>query len=146
MVELLGDEGFVDALKNAEELVDEVDGTLDRVEDLENDATEAIRETNVALTAVDDRLKKFDETISLLEAKIEAGFSIGLFFFAINSWLDGELFVASALFVMGLLGASSLVVTIATMPQVKRLRWVGRYASNRINGRGSEDGSGGTLD
>lgn len=133
MIELLGDEGFVRALTNAEDLVADVDETLDRVEQIEGDAEAAVREANEALNAVDSRLAKFDETISLLEAKIEAGFSIGFFFFALNSYLAGDLLIAAGLFCMGLLGASSLVVTVVTLPQVQRLRQAGRYASGQVD-------------
>lgn len=133
MVELLGDEGFVDALTSAEALVEDADETLDRVERIEGEAEQAVREANEALNDVDARLRKFDETVSLLEAKIEAGFSVGFFFFALNTWLDGNLLVAVGLFVMGLLGVGSLVVTIVTLPQVQRLREVGEYATDQID-------------
>lgn len=138
MMRVLGDDGFVDALTNVERIVEDVDETLDRVEQIEGDAEEAVREANEALTAVDHRLAKFDETISLLEAKIEAGFSIAFFFFALDQWLAGELLLAAGLFFMGLLGASSLLVTIATMPQIRRLRRFRTYASTRRGGRNSE--------
>lgn len=140
MVELLGDEGFVDALTDAEKLVEDVDETLDRVEQIEGDAEDAVREANEALQAVDHRLARVDETISLLEAKIEAGFSVGFFFFAINTYLSGELLLAAGLFFMGLLGGSSLVVTIATMPQVRKIRQAGRYAVERFGTDDSENG------
>lgn len=133
LMELLGDEGFITALSNAEELLEDVDETLDRVEKIESDAEDAVREANEALHAVDNRLVKFDETIRLLEAKIEAGFSIGFFFFALNSWFAGDTLIAVGLFFMGLLGASSLVMTVATMPQVRRLRQMSRYASDKID-------------
>jgi hypothetical protein len=133
MMNVLGDEGFVDALENAERLVQNADETLERVEKIEGEAEQAVREANETLTAVDNRLAKFDETISLLEAKIEAGFSIGFFFFGLNRYLAGELFLAIALFVMGLLGASSLVVTIVTLPQVQRLRKFGLSAWRRVD-------------
>lgn len=128
MMRVLGEEGFVDALTNVERLVEDVDETLDRVEQIEGDAEQAVREANEALNDVDRRLAKFDETISLLEAKIEAGFSIGFFFFALNQYLAGELLFAAGLFFMGLLGASSLLVTVVTMPQVRRLRRWLEYA------------------
>jgi len=131
MMNLVGDEGFVDALEKAERLIEDADETLKRVEQIEGDAEQAVREANETLQAVDNRMMKFDETISLLEAKIEAGFSIGFFFFALNRYLDGELLLAGALFCMGLLGASSLFVTIVTMPQVRRLRQMGRAATGR---------------
>lgn len=131
MMELLVDEGFVDALKNVEKTVEDVDKTLDRVETIEGEAEQAVREANEALVAVDTRLQKFDETISLLEAKIEAGFTIGFFFFALNSWLSGNPLLAGGLFAMGLLGISSLAVTIATMPQIRRLREVGQFATGK---------------
>lgn len=130
-MEAISDEGFVNAISNIEELMDDVDDTLDRVEKIEGDAEEAVREANEALTAVDNRLQKFDETISLLEAKIEAAFSIGFFFFALNNYLAGEYLLAAGLFAMGLLGASSLAVTIVTMPQVRRLVSMSRYATGR---------------
>ncbi|WP_436901692.1 hypothetical protein [Halovenus halobia] len=133
MMNILGDEGFVDALENAERLVDSADRTLERVEKIESDAEQAVREANETLTAVDNRLATFDETISLLEAKIEAGFSIGFFFFGLNRYLAGELFLAVALFGMGLLGASSLVVTIVTLPQVRRLRKMGLTAWRHVD-------------
>lgn len=132
LMELLGDEGFVRAISNAEELVEDVDRTLDRVERIEGEAEQAVREANEALADVDNRLGKFDETIRLLEAKIEAGFSIAFFYFALNSFLADDLLLASGLFLMGLLGASSLIVTIVTMPQVRRLRAMGRRANRRI--------------
>ena len=132
MMNVLGDRGFVDALTNVEQLVEDVDETLDRVERIEGEAEAAVREANEALNAVDHRLAKFDETISLLEAKIEAGFSIGFFFFGLNQYLNGRLLFAAGLFFMGLLGASSLVVTVLTMPQVRRLRGISRrYAIGR---------------
>jgi hypothetical protein len=133
MIELLGDEGFVEALTNAEELVDEVDETLDRVERVEDEAGEAVREANEALNAVDARLETFDETVRLLEAKIEAGFSVGFFFFAVSQATAGNLLIGAALAFMGLLGASSLVVSIITMPQVRRLRELIEYASDRVD-------------
>ncbi|MXR51128.1 hypothetical protein GRX03_05845 [Halovenus sp. WSH3] len=133
MMNILGDEGFVDALENAERLVKNADETLERVEQIEGDAERAVREANETLTAVDNRLAKFDETISLLEAKIEAGFSVGFFFFGLNRYLEGELLLAGALFFMGLLGASSLVVTIVTLPQVRRLREMGLQAYRRVD-------------
>lgn len=133
MMMLLGDDQFVDALKNVDTLVDEVDETLDRVERIEGDAEQAVREANEALHAVDGRLEKVDDTISLIEAKIEAGFSLAFFFFALDRWLEGDLLLAAGLFGMGLLGVSSLAVTIARMPQVRRLRQVGDYATDQIN-------------
>lgn len=138
MMGLLGDEGFVKALTNAEKLVNDAEETLERVEKIEGEAGEAVREANEALQAVDNRLLKFDETISLLEAKIEAGFSLGFFFFALSMWSDGEVLLAAGLAFMGLLGASSLVMTIVTLPQVRRLRQVGEYATDRMDREISE--------
>lgn len=138
MMGLLGDEGFVKALTNAEKLVNDAEETLERVEKIEGEAGEAVREANEALQAVDNRLLKFDETISLLEAKIEAGFSLGFFFFALSMWSDGEVLLAAGLAFMGLLGVSSLVVTIVTLPQVRRLRQVGEYATDRMDREISE--------
>jgi len=141
MMNILGDKGFVDALTNVEGLVEDVDETLDRVERIEGEAEAAVREANEALNAVDRRLAKFDETISLLEAKIEAAFSVGFFVFALNQYLDGEVLFAAGLLFMGLLGTSSLVVTIVTMPQVRRLRGISRSAIGRQRRKGSrEDG------
>ena len=143
MMNVLGDKGFVDALTNVEGLVEDVDETLDRVERIEGEAEAAVREANEALNAVDHRLAKFDETISLLEAKIEAGFSLGFFVFALNQYLAGNSLFAIGLFLMGLLGASSLVVTIVTMPQVRRLRGIRRYATGRSRRKDSRgDGKG----
>lgn len=133
LTELLGDEGFVEALTNAETLVEDVGETLERVEDVEDDAQEAVQEANAALNAVDYRLRKFDETIRLIEAKIEAGFSIGFFFFAFQQWTAGSLFLGAGLALMGLLGISSLAVTIATLPQVQRLRQLGGFLTDRID-------------
>lgn len=135
LVRLLSDDGFVDAITNAEDLVRDAEDTLERVEGIERDAEEAVREANVALKQVDSRLQKFDETISLVEAKIEAGFSVGFFFFALNTYLSGDLLIAAALFFMGLLGFSSLVRTIVTLPQVQRLRGIGDYAEDTVRGR-----------
>lgn len=132
MVGLLGDEGFVDALKNAENLVGDVEETLRRVEEVEDEANEAVQEANQALHAVDARLKKVDDTISLIEAKIEAGFSLGFFFFAFSQWSEGKVVLAVALAFMGMLGASSLIRTILNMPQVRRLRDMGDYATDQI--------------
>lgn len=135
MSELMSDDGFVDALTRTEQVIRDVEGTIDRVEKVEGEAAVAVQEANQALTAVDQRLDKVDETISLLEAKIEAAFSVAFFFFALNMWMDGEILMAAGLFFMGLLGASSLVVTIVTMPQVRKLRKVGDYATDRIDGQ-----------
>jgi len=133
MVGLLGDEGFVDAISNAEELVKDAQDTLERVEVLEEDAATAVEEANVALRQVDARLEKFDDTISLMEAKIEAGFSVGFFFFAINRWFAGDVFLALTLAGMGLLGTGSLVVTIVTLPQVQKLLKIGDYATDQVS-------------
>ena len=141
MVGLLGDEGFVEALTNAERVVKDADETLKRVEQIEGDAEQAVREANEALDAVDARLETFDETISLLEAKIEAGFSVGFLFFALNQYLAGEFLLAAGLGFMGMLGASSLVVTIVTLPQVRRLRRMSRF-ENPFGRDESTDGTG----
>ncbi|MEF8806770.1 hypothetical protein [Natronomonas sp.] len=133
MVGLLGDDEFVDALTDVETLVNDVQETLDRVEEVEREAGQAVDDANESLANVDQRLERFDEMISRLEAKIEAGFSIGFFVFALNRWSAGDPYLAAGLFVMGLLGASSLVVTIYRMPQVRKLRKLGRYASSRID-------------
>ncbi len=138
MMGLLGDEGFVNALTNAEKLVNDAEQTLDRVEKIEGDAEQAVREANTALQQVDNRLSKFDETISLLEAKIEAGFSVGFFFFALSQWTQGNVILAAALAFMGLLGASSLVVTVLSLPQVKKLRKVGEYATDQVDRQRSD--------
>ncbi len=132
LVNLLGDSGFVDAISNAEELVRDAEATLQRVEKIEGDAEQAVKEANVALNQVDGRLQRFDETMRLVEAKIEAAFSIGFFFFALTRYLDGDLYIAAALAVMGLMGAGSLIVTITTMPQVQKLIGFGEYASEQV--------------
>lgn len=132
LIGLLSNDGFVDAISNAEELVRDAEGTLERVEQIEGEANDALREANEALDQVDNRLRKFDETVSLLEAKIEAGFSVGFFFFALNSYLAGDLFIAAGLAFMGLLGASSLIVTVVNLPQVRRLLSIGDYASEQV--------------
>lgn len=135
LMRLLDDSGFVDALTNVERLVEDTNETLERVERIEGDAEQAVREANEALHAVDERLARVDETISLLEAKIEAGFSVGFFIFAVNRYFADDIFLATALVLMGLLGFSSLVVTVVTMPQVRRLREVSEYATERIDRR-----------
>ena len=139
LVELLGDEGFVEAVTNVEGTVEEVNETLDRVEKVESEAGEAVREANATLHAVDRRLDKVDETISLLEAKIEAGFSAGFLVVAANLFLRGELVLAASLAVLGLLGAGALVVTIVTLPQVRKLRQVGGFAYDRLDGVDEDD-------
>lgn len=138
LTELLRDEGFIEALTNAEQLVDDVDERLERVEQIEGDAEEAVHEANEALNAVDNRLRKFDEAIRLIEAKIEAGFSAGFFLFGYQQLTAGAVFIAAGLFFMGLLGSSSLVVTLRNMPQVERLRQMGTYLLGQLRG-GSAD-------
>jgi len=133
LTELLRDEGFIEALTNAEQLVDDVDERLERVEQIEGDAEEAVREANEALNAVDNRLQTFDEAIRLIEAKIEAGFSAGFLFFAYQQWTAGAVFIAAGLFFMGLLGSSSLLVTLKNMPQVERLRQMATYLFTRVS-------------
>jgi hypothetical protein len=129
LVELLGDDGFTEAITQAEDLVNDVNDTLDRVERVEDEAGEAVKEANRTLTAVDRRLDKVDRTINLLEAKIEAGFSLGFFVFAVNFYLNGDLLFAASLAFMGLLGAGQLLVTIRNIPQVEKIRWLlGRLA------------------
>lgn len=134
LTELLRDEGFVEALTNAEQLVDDVDERLERVEQIEGEATEAVTEANEALNAVDERLRKFDEAIRLIEAKIEAGFSAGFFLFGYQQLTTGAVFIAAGLFFMGLLGGSSLLVTLKNMPQVERLRQMGTYLLDSLRG------------
>jgi hypothetical protein len=148
LTELLRDEGFVDALSNAEELVEDVDERLERVEQIEGDAEQAVREANDALNAVDDRLRTFDEAIRLIEAKIEAGFSAGFLFFGYQQLTAGAVFIAAGLFFMGLLGSSSLVVTLRNMPQVERLGQMSRYLLRQLREsdpgeREAETGTGG---
>jgi hypothetical protein len=135
LVELLSDDGFTEALTQAEDLVNEVNDTLDRVEEVEDEAAEAVKEANQTLVAVDRRLGKVDETISLLEAKIEAGFSLGFFVFAFNFFIDGDLIFAASLAFLGLLGVGQLLVTIRTIPQVQKLRELLRYLLERLGFR-----------
>ena len=121
--------------------LDVLEETLDRVEEVETEAQRAVEDADVALRAVDDRLNRFDEMISLLEAEIEAVFSIGFFYFAFTQWTAGNELLAGGLLLMGLLGASSLAVTVYKMPQVRKLRRVGRYASRRLEARESDEGA-----
>jgi len=113
--------------------------TLERVKEVE----EAEDEANETLHAVNGRLQRVDDTISLIEAKTEAGFSLGFFFFAFSQWSEGNVIFAVAFGFMGLLGASSLVRTVLNMPQVRRLRNMGDYATDQIwkeeRSRGSEE-------
>ena len=132
LVALLSNDGFVNAISNAEDLLNDAEETVERVERIEEDANDALREANQALDKVDSRLGKFDETVSLLEGKIEAGLSVGFLFFALNSYLAGNLLAAAGLGFMGLLGASSLVVTVVTLPQVQRLLSIGDYATDQV--------------
>jgi hypothetical protein len=132
LVLLLGDEGFTEALTEAEDLVDDVNSTLDRVERVEDEAAEAVKEANETLTAVDRRLDKVDRTINLLEAKIEAGFSLGFFVFAGNFFLGGDYVFAASLAFLGLLGAGQLLVTLRTIPQVEKLWALVRYLLARL--------------
>jgi Flp pilus assembly protein TadB len=124
LMELLGNDEFVEAITRADRLVDETEETLERVEQIESDAQQALDETSEALDAVDRRITKVDETLSLIEAEIEAGFSLILLFFAFDRWTAGDPFLAAILFFLGLLGASALVVTIVRMPQIQRLDWL----------------------
>ncbi len=146
---LLGDEGFTEALTQAEELVEDANETLDRVERIEDEAAEAVREANETMRAVDRRLDKVDRTINLLEAKIEAGFSLAFFVFAVNIYLRGDPFFAAGLFALGLLGSGQLLVTIRNVPQVEKL-WAGvRFLLARLGLRsadGGEDGGRTTVD
>jgi len=142
-VGLLGDDEFVDALTDVESLIDDVQETLDRVEDVERDATRAVEDADETMADVDRRLERFDEMISRLEAKIEAGFSVGFFVFALNRWSAGDPYLAAGLFAMGLLGASSLAVTVYKMPQVRKLRKFVRFTAVRVGGG---EQSGGTAE
>jgi hypothetical protein len=129
---LLGDEGFTDALTQAETLIEDANETLDRVERIEGEAAAAVEEANQTMQAVDRRLETVDRTINLLEAKIEAGFSLALFVVAANVYLGGDLFFAAGLFGLGLLGAGQLVVTVRNIPQVEKV-WAGvRYVLDRL--------------
>jgi len=139
LVELLSDDGFTRAIAQAEDLVADVNDTLDRVERVEDEAGEAVKEANETLTAVDNRLDKVDETINLLEAKIEAGFSLGFFVFAANFYLDGDLLFAVSLAFMGLLGAGQLLVTIRNIPQVQKLRQGVAYVARRLRAGPAQD-------
>ncbi|PSP98325.1 hypothetical protein BRC89_08320 [Halobacteriales archaeon QS_4_70_19] len=139
---LLGDEGFTDALTQAEELVDDANRTLDRVEQIEDDAAQAVREANETLVAVDRRLDKVDETISLLEAKIEAGFSLGFLIFAADAYFADNLFLAAGLAFLGLLGAGQLLVTLRNIPQVEKVSEGIGYVLDAVRGRGSDNTAG----
>ena len=132
LVELLSDDGFTRALTQAEDLVADVNDTLNRVERVEDEAGEAVKEANETLNAVDRRLDKVDRTINLLEAKIEAGFSLGFFVFAVNFYLAGDLLFAVSLAFMGLLGAGQLLVTVRNIPQVQKLRQGANFLARRL--------------
>ena len=142
---LLGDEGFTEALTQAEDLVENVNDTLDRVERVEDEAGEAVEEPNRTLHAVDCRLDTVDRTINLLEAKIEAGFSLAFFVFAANAYVFGDLFFAAGLAFVGLLGVGQLAVTITTIRQVEKLLDGARFLLQRLGiehpGGGKDDGS-----
>lgn len=148
LVLLLGDEGFTEALTEAEALVEDASDTLERVERIENEAAEAVTEANETLDAVDRRLATVDRTINLLEAKIEAGFSLGFFVFAANAYVSGDFFFAAGLSFLGLLGAGQLAVTIANIPQVEKLRAAAGFLFERIGGGspGSAGQDGGSRD
>jgi ABC-type transporter Mla subunit MlaD len=139
LVELLGDEEFIRALTEAEDLVHDVNATLDRVEQVEDEAAQAVREANKTLVAVDRRLDKVDETINLLEAKIEAGFSLGFLVFAFNFYIDGDLIFAASLFLLGALGAGQLLVTVRNIPQVEKLQEGARYVWEEFRERRRAD-------
>ncbi len=132
---LLGDEGFTEALTQAEELVEDANDTLERVEDIEDEAAEAVKEANETLLAVDRRLDKVDRTISLLEAKIEAGFSLAFFVFAADAFFSGDLLFAAGLTILGLLGAGQLAITIVNIPQVEKLWAAAVYLFERLDER-----------
>lgn len=143
---LLSDEGFVRAITNAEPLVDdaelvvedaealitEVDGTLERIERIENEANEALH-------AVDQRLLAFDRTLSKIEAKIEAGFTLVFFGIAFSRYAEGDLLGAAILALLGLMGIGSLAVTIWTLPHVQKLRQVGEFATDTVEDAVSQD-------
>ena len=135
---LLSDEGFTEALTQAEDLVEDVNDTLDRVERIEEEAAEAVKDADRTMRAVDRRLEKVDRTINLLEAKIEAGFSLAFFVFAVNVYLAGDRFFAAGLFALGLLGAGQLLVTIRNIPQVEKLWAAVRYLLDRVGARNAD--------
>lgn len=139
LVELLGDDGFVEAVTNVGRIVEAVNETLDRVEKAESEAGEAVQEANATLHAVDRRLDKVDETISSMEAKIEAGFNAGFLVVAADLFFRGELIFAASLAVLGLLGAGALMHTILTLPQIRKLRQAGLAAFDRLDGVDEDD-------
>ncbi|MFP4632091.1 MAG: hypothetical protein ACLFMT_01475 [Halobacteriales archaeon] len=115
LVGVLGDDDFVDAIVRADDLVRDADETLYRVELIESEANEALRH-------VDERLQRVDRTVKLLEAKIEAAFTVGFLAAALRMYSQDELVFAVGLGVLGALGLSSLVVTLLNIPQVVKLR------------------------
>ena len=135
---LLGDEGFTDALTQAETLIEDANDTMDRVERIEGEAAAAVEEANRTMQAIDRRLETVDRTINLLEAKIEAGFSLAFFVFAVNVYLAGDRFFAAGLFALGLLGAGQLLVTIRNIPQVEKLWAAVRYLLDRVGARNAD--------
>ena len=135
---LLGDEGFTDALTQAETLIEDANETMNRVERIEGEAAAAVEEANRTMHAVDRRLETVDRTINLLEAKIEAGFSLAFFVFAVNVYLAGDRFFAAGLFALGLLGAGQLLVTIRNIPQVEKLWAAVRYLLDRVGARDAD--------
>jgi hypothetical protein len=98
------------------------------------EAGRAVQESNATLRAVDYRLAKVGETISLLEAKADVGFSAGFLVVAANLFLRGGLLLAASLAVLGLLSAGALVVTTVTLPQVKKLHQAALAAFDRLDG------------
>lgn len=101
----MSDEEFVEAISNADRLVDDADETLVRVREIERSVDQMMYE-------VDERMLAIDEMMNSIVARLEASVSVVLFILGVNSYLQDDVLWAAVFVAVALTFSTSMVVTL----------------------------------
>lgn len=111
---LLGDDEFVEAISNADRLVDDADETLLRVREIERSVDQMMYE-------VDERMLEIDRMMNSIVARLEASVSVVLFILGVNSYLKDDFLWAVIFVAVALTFSTSMVVTLFRRSRLQRL-------------------------
>ena len=114
LLDTLGDDDFVDAVTQIDVILDDVEETMRRVRGIEGDVDGMMDNVDAKLVAVDG-------TIRRIEQKVEASFAVAFWVLGANRFLEDDLLWAGILGAVGLVFASSLLVTTYRKSLLKRV-------------------------
>ncbi len=111
---LLSDEEFVEAVSNADRLVDDADETLLRVREIERSVDQMMYE-------VDERMLAIDTMMNSIVARLEASVSVVLFILGVNRYLQDDVVWAAIFVAVALTFSTSLVMTLFRKSRLQRV-------------------------